>query len=132
MIAGFLGHLEHERHNTVRTRNARLAAIRSMFRYASYREPAHAALIQRVLAIPDKRARHPVVSFLSPAEVDALLVAPDRTTWIGRRDHALLVTAVQTGLASRSCAGCAATTSCSASAPTSAAMAKAARNAAHR
>ncbi len=98
LIAGFLEHLEHERHNTVRTRNARLAAIRSMFRYASYREPAHAALIQRVLAIPDKRARHPVVSFLSPAEVDALLAAPDRTTWIGRRDHALLVTAVQTGL----------------------------------
>ena len=69
-----------------------------MFRYASYREPAHAALIQRVLAIPDKRARHPVVSFLSPAEVDALIAAPDRTTWLGRRDHALLVTAVQTGL----------------------------------
>jgi site-specific recombinase XerD len=98
LIAGFLDYLEHERRNTVRTRNARLAAIRSMFRYASYREPAHAALIQRVLAIPDKRARHPVIAFLSPAEVEALLAAPDRTTWIGRRDHALLVTAVQTGL----------------------------------
>ena len=98
LIAGFLDHLEHERHNTVRTRNARLAAIRSMFRHASYREPAHAALIQRVLAIPDKRAFHPVVSFLTPDEIDALLDAPDRTTWIGRRDHALLVTAVQTGL----------------------------------
>jgi site-specific recombinase XerD len=98
LITGFLDHLEHERHNTIRTRNARLAAIRSMFRHASYREPAHAALIQRVLAIPDKRSFHPVVSFLSPSEVDALLAAPDRTTWIGRRDHALLVTAVQTGL----------------------------------
>jgi site-specific recombinase XerD len=98
LITAFLEHLEHERRNTVRTRNARLAAIRSMFRYASYREPAHAALIQRVLAIPDKRSHHPVVSFLSPAEVDALLAAPDRTTWIGRRDHALLVLAVQTGL----------------------------------
>jgi site-specific recombinase XerD len=98
LISGFLDHLEHERGNTVRTRNARLAAIRSMFRYASYREPAHAALIQRILAIPDKRAHHPVVSFLSPAEIDALVAAPDRDTWLGRRDHALLITAVQTGL----------------------------------
>jgi integrase len=98
LVAAFLDHLEHERHNTVRTRNARLAAIHSMFRFASYREPAHAAVIQRVLAIPDKRARRAIVSFLSPVEIDALLAAPDRTTWIGRRDHALLVTAVQTGL----------------------------------
>lgn len=98
LISRFLDHLEHERGNTVRTRNARLAAIRSMFRYASYREPAHAALIQRVLAIPDKRAPHPVVSYLAPAEVDALIAAPDRDTWLGRRDHALLVTAIQTGL----------------------------------
>jgi integrase/recombinase XerD len=82
----------------VRTRKARLAAIRSMFRYASYREPAHAALIQRVLAIPDKRTHHPVVSYLAPPEVDALVAAPDRNTWTGRRDHALLVTAIQTGL----------------------------------
>jgi integrase/recombinase XerD len=98
LIAGFLDHLEHDRHNTVRTRNARLAAIRSLFRYASYREPADAAVIQRVLAIPEKRARRAVVSFLSTSEIDALVAAPDRTTWIGRRDHALLVTAVQTGL----------------------------------
>ena len=98
LIAGFLDHLEHDRHNTVRTRNARLAAIRSLFRYASYREPANAAVIQRVLAIPEKRARRTVVSFLSTSEIDALVAAPDRTTWIGRRDHALLVTAVQTGL----------------------------------
>ncbi len=98
LIAGFLDHLEHDRHNTVRTRNARLAAIRSMFRYASYREPQHAALIQRVLSIPDKRAHHPAVSFLSPVEVNALLAAPNRDSWIGRRDHALLATDVATGL----------------------------------
>lgn len=98
MVSAFLHHLEVDRGNTIRTRNARMAAIRSLFRYASYREPAHAAVIQRVLAIPDKRTRHPVVSFLSPVEVDSLLAAPDRSTWIGRRDHALLVLAVQTGL----------------------------------
>lgn len=98
MVSAFLHHLEVDRKNTVRTRNARMAAIRSLFRYASYREPAHAAVIQRVLAIPDKRTQHPVVSFLSPVEVDSLLAAPDRSTWIGRRDHALLVLAVQTGL----------------------------------
>ena len=98
LIAGFLDHLEHDRRNTIRTRNARLAAIRSMFRYASYREPADAAVIQRVLAIPEKRARRAVVSFLSTSEIDELVAAPNRTTWIGRRDHALLVTATQTGL----------------------------------
>lgn len=98
MISAFLDHLEVDRHNTTRTRNARMAAIRSLFRYASYREPAHAALIQRVLAIPDKRTKHAAVSFLSPVEVDSLLAAPDRSTWIGRRDHTLLALAVQTGL----------------------------------
>lgn len=75
-----------------------MAAIRSLFRFASYREPAHAAVIQRVLAIPDKRSHRQVLSYLSVAEIDALLAAPDRSTWIGRRDHALLVTALQTGL----------------------------------
>jgi site-specific recombinase XerD len=98
LIAAFLDHLEHDRHNTVRTRNARMAAIRSLLRFASYREPARAAVIQRVLAIPDKRSRRAVVSYLSAAEVDALLAAPDLGRWIGRRDHALLVTVVQTGL----------------------------------
>ena len=98
LIAGFLDHLEHDRRNTIRTRNARLAAIRSMFRYASYREPADAAVIQRVLAIPEKRSQRNVVSFLSTSEIDELVAAPNRTTWIGRRDHALLVTAIQTGL----------------------------------
>lgn len=98
LISGFLDHLEHDRNNTVRTRNARMAAIRSMFRFAAYREPAHAEQIQRVLAIPDKRTHRPVVTYLSTTEIDALLAAPDRNTWLGRRDHALLVTALQTGL----------------------------------
>lgn len=92
------GHLEHERHNTVRTRNARLAAIHSLFRYAALRHPEHSALIQRVLAIPPKRSDHAIITFLTEAEVDALIAAPDRSTWTGRRDHALLLLATQTGL----------------------------------
>jgi integrase/recombinase XerD len=98
LIAGFLDHLEHQRHNTTRSRNPRLTAIRSFYRFVSYREPAHAALIQQVLAIPDKRTRRSVVSFLNVSEIDALLTAPDRTTWTGRRDHALLTLTIQTGL----------------------------------
>jgi integrase/recombinase XerD len=98
LIGAFLDHLEHERHNSVRTRNARLAAIHSMFRFAALAHPEHAALIQRVLAIPTKRFERTDVSFLGRDEIDALLAAPDRTRWVGRRDHALLVTAVQTGL----------------------------------
>jgi site-specific recombinase XerD len=98
LIGAFLTHLEQERHNSARTRNARLAAIRSLYRYAALRHPEHAQLIQRVLAIPGKRHDRHDVSFLQPGEVDALLAAPDRSTWIGRRDHALLVLAVQTGL----------------------------------
>ena len=80
------------------TRNARLAAVHSLFRYAALRSPEHAALIQRVLALPDKRSDRALVSFLTRDETDALLASPDRSTWIGRRDHALLLTAVQTGL----------------------------------
>lgn len=98
LIAAFVDHLERDRHNSARTRNTRMAAIRSFFRFASYREPADAAVIQRVLAIPDKRARRGVVSYLSAVEVEALLEAPDRSTWIGRRDHALLATVLQTGM----------------------------------
>jgi site-specific recombinase XerD len=97
-IAGFLDYLERERANTVRTRNARLAAIRSFFRYAALCHPEHAQLIARVLAIPTKRSDRNEVSYLEQPEVDALLVAPDRTTWAGRRDHALLDVAVETGL----------------------------------
>ena len=97
-IGAFLDHLEHERHNSSRTRNIRLAAIHSFFQYCALRHPEHAALIQRVLAIPPKRGEKRTVTFLTPEEVQALLDAPDRTTWAGRRDHALLLTAVQTGL----------------------------------
>ena len=98
LIGAFLEHLEHDRHNSVRTRNARLAAVRSFFRFASYREPAHAELIARVLAIPDKRDRRAVVSFLTAPELNALVASPDLGTWTGRRDQALLVTAAQAGL----------------------------------
>ncbi len=97
-ISAFLEHLEITRGNSIRTRNARLAAVHSLFHFASLRHPEHASLIQRVLAIPPKRFERRIVSFLTQAEVDALLAAPDRSTWIGRRDHALLVVAVQTGL----------------------------------
>src|SRR6266852_2532172 len=85
------------RRNTVRTRNARLAGIRSFFRYAALRHPEHAALIARVLAIPAKRCERPEVSYLDEPEADALVAAPDRDTWTGRRDHALLNAGIQTG-----------------------------------
>lgn len=98
VVAGFLDHLEHDRANSVRTRNARLAAVHSLFRYAALRHPEHAELIQRVLAIPPKRFARALISFLTRPEVEALLAAPDRSTWTGRRDHALLLLAIQTGL----------------------------------
>jgi integrase/recombinase XerD len=97
-IGAFLQHLETVRGNTAATRNARLSAIRSFFRYAALRAPDHAAVIQRVLAIPPKRFDRAIVSYLTRAETDALVAAPDRTTWTGRRDHALLLTGVHTGL----------------------------------
>jgi integrase/recombinase XerD len=98
LIGAFLDHLERTRGNSVRTRNVRLVAIHSLFRYAALREPADAAVIQRVLAIPQKRFEKAVVSFLTIEEIEALLSSPDRTTWIGRRDHALLLVLFQTGL----------------------------------
>src|SRR5258708_23069490 len=98
LIADFLPHLEQERGNSAPTRNARLSAIRSFLRYAALRHPEHAALIARVLDIPAKRCQHTEVRHLDQPEVDALLAAPDRQTWTGRRDHALLDVAVQTGL----------------------------------
>jgi site-specific recombinase XerD len=97
-IGGFLHHLEVERGNSVRTRNARLSAIHSFFRFGALRHPEHADLIQRVLALPDKRFDTAVVSYLSPKEVDALLSSPDRGSWTGQRDHALMLLAVQSGL----------------------------------
>lgn len=98
LIGRFLTNLEKQRHVCTRTRNARLTAIRSFFQYAAYQEPALSAHIQRVLAIPYKRQAKPIIDFLSSGEIEALLAAPDRTTWVGRRDHALLVLAIQTGL----------------------------------
>ncbi len=98
MISAFLDHLEHDRGCTPRTRNARLAAIRSFYRYSALQHPEHAATIERVLAIPLKRHDRTLVTWLNAAELDALLAAPDRSTWTGRRDHALILLAAQTGL----------------------------------
>ena len=98
LIADFLDHLERGRGNSARTRNARLAAIHSLFRYALLRHPEHASVIERVLAIPQKRWDRSLVTFLSEAEVAALLATPGRETWTGRRDHAMLALAAQTGL----------------------------------
>jgi integrase/recombinase XerD len=105
LVAAFLDHLEGDRRNSARTRNARLAAIHSLFRYAALRHPEHAALIQRVLAIPPKRFDRAPVSFLTEPEIDALLASPDRSTWTGRRDHTLLLLAVETGLRASELAG---------------------------
>ena len=89
LVGAFLHHVENERGNSARSRNVRLAAIRSFFRYAALQEPEHAGLIQRVLAMPNKRFERRPVDFLVRPEIDALLGAPDRSTWAGRRDHAL-------------------------------------------
>ena len=97
-IGAFLEHLELHRGNSVATRNSRLAALHSFFSYAAFSCPEHAGLIQRVLAIPAKRTDRAIVCFLTHVEMDALLASPDRSTWIGSRDHALLVVAAQTGL----------------------------------
>src|SRR3954452_23345779 len=97
-VTGFLDHLEHERGNSARTRNARLTAIRSVLSRALPDHPEHAATITQVLAIPPKRTTRAVIEFLTPDEVTAVLAAPDTTNWTGRRDHALLVLTVQTGL----------------------------------
>jgi integrase/recombinase XerD len=98
LIAGFLDHLETERGNSVRTRNARLAAIHSLFRFAALAHPEHAGSISRVLAIPPKRFDQALITYLTEPEADALLAACDQATRTGRRDHALLLLTVQTGL----------------------------------
>lgn len=97
-ITAFLNYLEHERGNSVATRNARLSAIRAVLAHAMPDQLDHAATISRVLAIPPKRHPKPILEFLTATEADALIGAPDRTRWTGRRDHALLVLAIQTGL----------------------------------
>lgn len=98
LIVSFLDHLEKDRGLSVRSRNLRLTAIHSFFRYAAFEAPVHSAQIQRVLAIPSKRFTRTLVHFLTRPEVEALLAAPDRRSWFGRRDHAFLLVAVQTGL----------------------------------
>jgi site-specific recombinase XerD len=97
-IGAFLTHLETVRGNSISTRNARLAAISSFFRYAALHAPQHAQLIAQVLAIPPKRCDRAIVAYLTGPETSALIAAPDRSTWHGRRDHALLLTAIHTGL----------------------------------
>ena len=97
-ISRFLQHLEQERHNSPRTRNVRLAAVHSFFRYVSFCEPQYALLCQQVLAIPSKRYDRKSIEYLIRDEIIALVGAPDTSAWIGRRDQALLLVAVQTGL----------------------------------
>lgn len=105
LVSNFLAHLEADRGNTTRTRNARLAAIRSFFKFAALRHPEHAGTIARVLAIPAKKHGRTAVSYLTADEIRALLAAPDTRTWHGRRDHALLALAAQTGLRSNELTG---------------------------
>jgi site-specific recombinase XerD len=97
-IVYFLKYIEKERGNVARTRNTRLAGIHSFFKYVALEEPCYSALAQRILAIPNKRFKRKPVEFLTRLEIDALLAAPDQNTWTGRRDKALLLLAVQTGL----------------------------------
>lgn len=97
-LGGFLEHLESERRNSVRTRNLRLAALHSFFHYVSLHAPEYSALAQRVLAIPCKRYARRPIAFLTATEMAALLAAPDLATWSGRRDRAILLLALQTGL----------------------------------
>jgi site-specific recombinase XerD len=98
LVVAFLDDLEKRQGISIRSRNLRLTAIHSFFRYAALEAPDHSAQIQRVLAIPSKRFTRTLVNFLTRAEVDALLAAPDQRTWSGRRDHAFLLVAAQTGL----------------------------------
>lgn len=98
IISAFLEHLETERHNTARTRNLRLTAIRSLFKYAALRHPEHASTIAQVLSIPPKRHQKRQISFLTAAESQALIDAPEPSRWEGRRDRALLTLTIQTGL----------------------------------
>jgi integrase/recombinase XerD len=98
LIGAFLEHLQAERANSTRTRNARLAAVHSLFRFAALHHPEHAAVIQRVLAIPPKGFDRTVVTYLTEDEIEALVATPDQETWTGRRDRAMLALACQTGL----------------------------------
>ena len=98
LIGDFLTHVEKVRRNSARSRNTRLAAIRSFYRYVAMNEPEHALHCQRILAMPNKRYARRAVDFIDRTEMEVLLSAPDRSTWIGRRDRAILLLALQTGL----------------------------------
>ena len=98
LVGAFLNHLQQQRRNSPRTRNARLAAIHSFYRFAALRHPEHAHTIARVMAIPTKRHEYNTVSYLDLDEIKTLLAAPDRDTWLGRRDHTLLIVMIQTGV----------------------------------
>jgi integrase/recombinase XerD len=98
LVGDFLAHIESERRNSARSRNTRLAAIRSFFRFVAISDPAHLLHCQRIMAMPSKRYVRRTVSFLDRAEIDAILAAPDRSSWLGRRDHAILIVGFQTGL----------------------------------
>ena len=98
LIGAFLNHLEHDRGNSPSTRNARLGAIHSFYRFAALEHPEHAATIARVMAIPTKRHEQTTANYLDLDEIKALLAAPNRSTWLGRRDHALLLLMIQTGV----------------------------------
>src|SRR5260370_6768490 len=98
LIGAFLDELEKDRGNGARSRNLRLTAIRSFYRYAAYEEPTQSGLIQRILAMPSKRYEKKLIGFLTRPEIEALLASPDISTWAGRRDYAFLLVAVQTGL----------------------------------
>jgi site-specific recombinase XerD len=98
LVSAFLEHLQENRGTSARSRNVRLAAIHSFFRYAALEAPDHSGLIQRVLAIPSKRYERSPIAYLTEPEIEALLAAPDLSTWLGRRDRTLLLVALQTGL----------------------------------
>jgi integrase/recombinase XerD len=98
LVADFLVHVENIRHNCSRSRNTRLAAIKSFFRFVALNEPACGLHCQRILQMPSKRYVRRPIDFLDHDEMEALLAAPDRATWIGRRDFAILLLALQTGL----------------------------------
>ncbi len=128
LIAAFVEYLEHDRHNRPATRNNRFAAIHSLLGYLALQHPEHAASVQRVLAVPPKRTDRNLVTYLTEPEVDALLDACDKTTWTGRRDHAVLALTIQTGLRISELAGLPARTSPSPLPPTCVPPAKAARS----
>ncbi|MCC7218258.1 MAG: tyrosine-type recombinase/integrase [Burkholderiales bacterium] len=96
-VLAFLKHLEEERHNTIRSRNARLAAVRSFMHFVAFQDPGAVGLVQRVLAIPMKRFERPLIGYLTRPQIEAVLLAPDETTWIGRRDRMMLTVLYNSG-----------------------------------